>query len=158
MGKLEADAEIGVEVVRATMKGLGRQMRRAVPGERRSKWSEYVRLASHYAGEDHAAKQAFVERVLAAERPGWVLDVGSNTGTYAMIAAVAGAEVVAIDSDMEAVERLAREAADSGGAGWWLERGFCRCAWTWRSLRRERVGRIGRAFRFLTGLAAGSTW
>jgi SAM-dependent methyltransferase len=75
-----------------------------------------VESASHYGGEDHVAKQAFVERVLAAERPGWVLDVGSNTGTYAVIAALSGAEVVAIDSDMEAVDRLAREAAESGGA------------------------------------------
>ncbi len=108
--------EIQADIVRSTMQGLARQMREVAPEGQRSKWSEYVESASHYRGEDHAAKQEFVERVLQTERPGWVLDVGANTGTYSMIAAGSGAEVVAIDSDLRSVERLAREVKKSGSA------------------------------------------
>ena len=52
--------------------------------------------------------------VLAAERPGRVLDAGCNTGTFALLAAGAGADVVAIDADVQAVERLARHSAQAG--------------------------------------------
>jgi SAM-dependent methyltransferase len=44
-------------------------------------------------------------------RPARVLDIGANTGTYSLLAADAGAEVVALDSDTGAVETLWRTAA-----------------------------------------------
>ncbi len=49
--------------------------------------------------------------VLQRCRPSRVLDVGANTGAYSLIAAKAGASVVAIDADTAAIEILSRAAA-----------------------------------------------
>ncbi len=69
-----------------------------------SRWSDYTDTACHYGAADHAAKQGFVRRCLEEMRPLRVLDVGANTGMYSRIAAEAGAEVVAWDSDVQAVD------------------------------------------------------
>ena len=81
-------------------------MQRVTPSQRSSTWSDYVNTANHYTTEDHAAKREFVRDALAVARPSRVLDVGCNTGVYSMLAAEAGAEVVSIDTDMQAVDRL----------------------------------------------------
>ena len=71
---------------------------------RTSRWSGYTETAAHYEGKDHAAKQEFVRRSLEQTAPAHVLDVGANTGAYSRIAAKAGADVVAWDSDVQATE------------------------------------------------------
>lgn len=72
--------------------------------QRVSRWSGYTETACHYRADDHAAKRSFVHRCLEEIRPLRVLDVGANTGVYSRIAAEAGAEVVAWDSDVQAVD------------------------------------------------------
>ena len=53
-----------------------------------------------------------MKSVLERCRPARVLDIGANTGTYSLLAAKAGAEVVALDSDAAAIETLWRLAAE----------------------------------------------
>jgi 2-polyprenyl-3-methyl-5-hydroxy-6-metoxy-1,4-benzoquinol methylase len=108
------DPEIGKEVILKTLRNLRATMRRAAPALRSSAWSDYAETAEHYTGGDHAEKRTFVTEALAQCSPRSVLDVGCNTGVYSRIAADAGAEVVAIDTDMDALERLCGELKGAG--------------------------------------------
>lgn len=82
------------------------------PGRHKSTWSAYEDDC-HYEAEATAAKHRFVESVIQQRRPARVWDLGCNRGEYSAIAAAAGAYVVAIDGDEQAVGRLpARADAD----------------------------------------------
>ena len=85
-----------------------------VPRERTSRWSRYAETACHYGPEDQAAKQSFVRNALGRIRPARVLDVGANTGVFSRLAAACGSEVVAWDTDVQAVD-LNWQAARSAG-------------------------------------------
>ncbi|WP_233581278.1 bifunctional 2-polyprenyl-6-hydroxyphenol methylase/3-demethylubiquinol 3-O-methyltransferase UbiG [Acidipila sp. EB88] len=107
------EPELAQHVLAKTFRNLRTQMRRTVPARRASNWSHYASTATHYHEGDHAAKRTFVGEVLSAGRPGRVLDVGCNTGVYSRIAAETGASVISIDTDLEAVDRLAASLAKS---------------------------------------------
>lgn len=81
-----------------------------------STWSHYAESAVHYSAEDHRAKRAFVTQALANAAPKQVLDIGANSGAYSRLAAAAGANVVAIDTDIDALERLYVEARAAGAS------------------------------------------
>jgi len=100
------DPESARRVLLKTLTGLRKTMRQAAPARRSSAWSEYAETADHYSDVDHAMKREFVAEALRECRPRTVLDVGCNTGAYSRIAADAGAEVVSIDTDMHALDRL----------------------------------------------------
>jgi SAM-dependent methyltransferase len=100
------DPELAREILLKTLRGLLSQMRKVTPAHRSSTWSDYAETATHYNEEDHARKRSFVTDALAAAQPLRVLDVGCNTGVYSDLAADAGAEVVSIDTDLQAVDRL----------------------------------------------------
>lgn len=100
------DPELARQILLKTLRGLLSQMRRVTPAYHSSTWSDYAETATHYSDEDHARKRSFVAGALGAARPMRVLDVGCNTGVYSNLAADAGAEVVAIDTDLQAVDRL----------------------------------------------------
>ena len=106
MPRTLADPEVVRQILLKTLSGLRSRMQRVTPSQRSSTWSDYVNTANHYTSEDHAAKRDFVRDALAVAQPARVLDVGCNTGVYSMLAAEAGAEVVSIDTDMQAVDRL----------------------------------------------------
>jgi 2-polyprenyl-3-methyl-5-hydroxy-6-metoxy-1,4-benzoquinol methylase len=108
------DPEITKQVMLKTLKNLRATMRRAAPALKSSAWSEYAETAEHYTGADHAEKRTFVTEALQRCGPRSVLDVGCNTGVYSRIAADAGAEVVAIDTDMDALERFCAELKGTG--------------------------------------------
>ncbi|HTC76870.1 MAG TPA: class I SAM-dependent methyltransferase [Edaphobacter sp.] len=108
------DPDLAREILLKTIKGLLSQMRRVTPAHRTSTWSDYAETATHYSDEDHARKRSFVTGALAAARPTCVLDVGCNTGVYSNLAADAGAEVVSIDTDLQAVDRLCANLKGSG--------------------------------------------
>ena len=76
-----------------------------------STWSDY--MATHsYDDPAFAAKERFVREALQESKPARVLDAGANTGHFSMLAAQAGAEVVAVDLDATcagAIWRRARE-------------------------------------------------
>ena len=100
------EPELARQILLKTLKGMLSQMRKVTPTHRASTWSDYAETATHYSDEDHTRKRGFVADALAAARPMRVLDVGCNTGVYSNLAADAGAEVVSIDTDMQAVDRL----------------------------------------------------
>lgn len=108
--RMANDPELVEEVIRKALTALKRDMRRAMPQQRQSRWSNYVGTATHYEEEDHADKLEFVKSVLTHLRPKRVLDVGCNTGVYSNLAADSGAEVVAIDADSAAADRVAVDA------------------------------------------------
>ena len=85
---------------------LGRQIRRAAPSTSSSRWSEYSHSSPHYSAADIEGKKQFVRQALHRLHPGRVLDIGANIGTYSVLAAEAGAQVVALDSDAAAIQSL----------------------------------------------------
>ncbi|MBI4308394.1 MAG: class I SAM-dependent methyltransferase [Chloroflexi bacterium] len=87
-----------VERVRSAVEGLR-------SGPSASPWARYDD-ENTYSEEARACKDAFVERTLAAQKPGVVWDLGCNTGRYSFIAARHAEHVVAMDSDPDAVDRL----------------------------------------------------
>ena len=108
------DPELVSHILSRTFAKTLRQMRRATPSPRASVWSGYSDSATHYADADHARKQAFVADALKLARSSRVLDVGSNSGTYSLLAADAGAQVVAIDTDQDTVDQLCRNLHGTG--------------------------------------------
>jgi SAM-dependent methyltransferase len=100
------DPELAAHILRKRLARLGKQIRSAAPVNNESEWSRYEQHASHYPPADVEAKQRFVRQTLERCRPERVLDIGANTGAYSLLAADAGAEVVALDSDAAALEAL----------------------------------------------------
>jgi SAM-dependent methyltransferase len=95
-------------------RALGKKLGRLEPRPVASTWSSYEAACPSYSPEQQAAKRQFAERVLREINPSRVLDVGSNTGEFSLMAAAAGASVVAIDSDPETVAALWRSATAAG--------------------------------------------
>ncbi len=108
------DPELATHILHKRIDRLGKQIRGAARPEEASQWSGYQQSATHYRPADTDDKQRFVKSVLERCRPVRVLDIGANTGTYSLLAAEAGAEVVALDSDTRAIETLWRTAAEQG--------------------------------------------
>jgi SAM-dependent methyltransferase len=108
------DPEVAKHILLKTLKGLLDHMRKVTPAPRSSTWSDYAETATHYSDEDHSLKRRFVTEALAYARPAKLLDVGCNTGVYSNLAAEAGAEVVSIDTDLQAVDRLCASLKGSG--------------------------------------------
>ena len=108
------DPELATHILHKRLDRLGKQIRGAVRVGKASRWSGYQQAATHYQPADTEEKQRFVQSVLERCRPTRVLDVGANTGTYSLMAAEVGAEVVALDSDSGAVETLWRSAEEQG--------------------------------------------
>lgn len=108
------DPEVAKHILLKTLKNLLVHMRQVTPAHKSSTWSDYAETATHYSDEDHSHKRSFVAQALATAKPSRVLDVGCNTGVYSMLAAEAGAEVVSIDTDLQAVDRLCTKLKGSG--------------------------------------------
>ena len=108
------DPDLAREILLKTLRGLLSQMREVTPAHRSSTWSNYAETATHYSDEDHTRKRSFVIDALAAAGPTRVLDVGCNTGVYSRLAAETRAEVVSIDTDLQAVDRLCAGLKGSG--------------------------------------------
>lgn len=100
------DPALAAHILHKRIARLGKKIRGTEKTGSRSNWSEYSRTATHYQPADHTEKLEFVRNVLQRCGPAWVLDIGANTGTYSLLAADSGAEVVAIDADVAALESL----------------------------------------------------
>ncbi len=105
------DPDLARHVLKKRLARLAKQIRYAAAEHGQSQWSRYEKTASHYQAVDVEEKQNFVKGVLARCRAQRVLDVGANTGTYSLLAADAGASVVALDNDSAALEQLWRATA-----------------------------------------------
>ena len=110
------DPDLAAHILHKRIARLGKQIRRATRAEGRSAWSNYTQSATHYSPADSEAKQQFVKSVLQRCLPGRVLDIGANSGTYSRLAAEAGADVVALDSDTAAIDALWSKARQQGSS------------------------------------------
>jgi SAM-dependent methyltransferase len=100
-------------VLSRVFRHLRRQLEFASNGRRsRSHWIGYAE-ANSYSAESGSAKRAFVAHAVELVRPARVLDVGCNTGAFSVLAARAGAYVVAIDNDPEVIEQVYNDALRS---------------------------------------------
>jgi len=107
----KTDPSLAKHILLKRIARLHKQIRHAAGKAGKSEWSQYEQSARHYQSADVEEKQQFVQHALSSCAPKRVLDIGANTGTYSMMAADAGADVVAIDSDSAALEELWRTAA-----------------------------------------------
>ena len=73
-----------------------------------SEWGNYEEF-HNYSESDHLLKASFIEECVSASEAGLVWDIGCNTGQFSKIAANHANEVIAMDLDHFAVERLYRE-------------------------------------------------
>jgi SAM-dependent methyltransferase len=74
-------------------------------------WSDYG--SCDHVSRDRAAKSDFLKSAVERTGPRRVLDLGANDGHFSIIAAQAGADVVAVDSDEAVLDDLYRR---SGGS------------------------------------------
>ncbi len=70
-----------------------------------SEWGDYSEF-HNYSDADHVRKEDFIRDAIEAEKPATVWDIGCNTGQFSRIAASRCRQVVSMDIDHVAVERL----------------------------------------------------
>jgi FkbM family methyltransferase len=105
------DAELTLHTVKRTIGGLRKRTRAAMPKGANSEWAQYTSSLSHYSAAESEQKRVWIRGVLDELQPGTVLDVGANTGEFSAVAAECGAEVVALERDADAAERITRMSA-----------------------------------------------
>jgi SAM-dependent methyltransferase len=105
-----ADPGVTSDVLRRTLNALRKRTRRAMPESASSEWSDYPDKLTHYTAADSLRKLEWVERTLHIAHPARVLDIGANTGDFSSLAAGMGADVVSLERDMAAADRLHRMA------------------------------------------------
>lgn len=103
---IQRSPEFATAMLLKNLRRLGGQIDSASSIGKTSRWSQYTCTAAHYSAADHARKREYVEHLLKEIAPATVLDIGANTGTYSMLAASAGARVVALDTDLAAIDQL----------------------------------------------------
>jgi SAM-dependent methyltransferase len=108
--RVETNPEKARFILDSLFARLARALDRVRPAAApRSTWSDYMETHT-YDSQAFQAKESFVRQTLEATRPGRVLDVGANTGHFSLLAATAGASVVAIDFDPSCIGSLWRNA------------------------------------------------
>lgn len=112
--QVSSDPELAAHILHKRLSRLTKQIHLAAHPERHSHWSNYPQSATHYTVHATESKQQFVRTVLQRFKPERVLDIGANTGTYSLIAAESGSQVIALDSDSAAIETLWIEMAKGG--------------------------------------------
>ena len=116
-GEVRADlraAGFSSELILATVRALHRLVSKLEWRPPASHWAGY-RQTCGYSAEDSGAKHAFVSGVLAgAGTLRLVLDLGTNDGAYARLAARHAGLVVAVESDHAVTDALYRSLRDEG--------------------------------------------
>jgi len=90
-----------------TIRSLRRRIDRLPGTFRHSAWQDYGETSS-YPSEAKRQKADFVQAVCDDVRPETVLDLGCNIGDFSRMAAMRGATVLAVDSDMASLDQLYR--------------------------------------------------
>ncbi|HSB54951.1 MAG TPA: class I SAM-dependent methyltransferase, partial [Gemmatimonadales bacterium] len=93
---------------RANLGRLRSKVRGLAEGYRPSGvWADYTATCT-YDSAASAAKRELIRKYIEKASPAQVLDLGCNTGEYSYLAAAAGAQVIAVDQDHDAIEMLYR--------------------------------------------------
>ena len=109
------DPDLAKQILLKTLRNLLNHMRKITPAHKHSTWSDYAETATHYNDEEPHPKTRLrlLRPRLLPPTPGFST-LGCNTGVYSNLAADAGAEVVSIDTDLQAVDRLCATLKNSG--------------------------------------------
>ena len=102
------DAGFNKELILANVRKLRRLVAQLDWQGDDSEWGAYEAF-HNYSESDHLLKESFVDACVAASGAGMVWDIGCNTGQFSRIAARHARQVLAMDLDHFAVERLYRE-------------------------------------------------
>lgn len=94
--------------------GIRREVEGLTIGKSGSDWARYYASCPSMGEADAQAKAALMDKLLDELSPKTVLDLGSNTGQYAMMAARKGARVVAVDQDEPTVAALYQQVRSEG--------------------------------------------
>lgn len=76
------------------------------PRRAASRWAHYTSLRTHYTDVASTEKREKVGEWLRNTKPRWVVDLGCNTGEFTKLAAETGADVIAVDSDHDSIQKL----------------------------------------------------
>lgn len=91
-----------------------------------STWSAYTGNRDHYADAELGAKRTAVQSLVTQLAPKRVLDIGANSGEFSLLAAKAGAQVLALDDDINALDELHRRLRGQAGGIQCLHANFAR--------------------------------
>jgi SAM-dependent methyltransferase len=105
----EASADKARFVLVSLLRHLARTLRSVAPVERTSRWSDYT---TQHEAPYVERKTAAITRALARWPRDRMLDIGCNTGQFAILAARSGAQVVAIDADAAVIDAIWTRARD----------------------------------------------
>ena len=96
---------------------LSAAVRREAWQPKRSTWRDYYARGESYTDDSMAHKDELVRSMLAGVDARMIWDLGANTGHFSRVAAeVTGAQVLAIEADVAAVEVNFRQCRESGHA------------------------------------------
>jgi SAM-dependent methyltransferase len=109
VGKAGAGVKYPESAIRNQVHRLKRVIEK-LPLPRGDNWTAYTETHTYDAAAVQA-KEQFVRRALTEQRPGVVLDLGTNTGQYARLARGADARVIAVDVSSPCVDAVYRQAA-----------------------------------------------
>lgn len=109
------ESGFNTELIKANVRGLAKLVEGLEWKQARSEWSDYAEGHS-YNASDYARKQEFVRAAVRDRHRDVVWDVGCNTGDFSRVAAVHADQVLAMDADHLAIERLYQE-LKAGGPG-----------------------------------------
>ncbi len=134
------------ELILANVRKLRKLVAGLEWGGEGSEWGDYEEF-HNYSERDQALKESFVDECVAESAAALVWDIGCNTGRFSRIAAAHVEQVLAMDLDHLAVERLYREVR--GGAAENILTLVQNVAdpspsWGWRNRERLELGQRAR--------------
>lgn len=106
-------AGFGLELIKANVARLRKLVSGMEWQPAGSEWGEYSEF-HNYSDDDHQLKEQFVADAVADSGAKTVWDIGCNTGQFSRIAAKHADQVVAMDADHLAVEKLYRSLKADG--------------------------------------------
>jgi hypothetical protein len=105
------DSDFGKEIILANVRKLRKLVKRLEWKITKTEWGDYAQNTS-YDDSETQQKIAFVTRVANLRRRRLTWDIGANTGTYSRILSANSENVVSMDIDELAIERLYRKLRD----------------------------------------------
>jgi len=110
-GRRARDADEAAFILERLFARAGRLLAGSGPRRRRGAALQYMDSGHPYASAEFAEKERFLVAAFARWSPKSVLDMGCNNGHFSLLAARAGARVVAIDREADVVGALWQSAS-----------------------------------------------
>lgn len=98
--------EFAYFILSKLIKKLRKRLNKLKPRIDNSTWSSYMADQTHYERSDFSIKEEFIKNILTTTKPKKILDIGSNTGHFSILAAEMEAKVISIDNDPTVVDLL----------------------------------------------------